>query len=586
MYGQTEATARMAHLPPDLLRDNPDCIGIAIPGGRFTLVAADGAVIDAAATPGELVYSGPNVMMGYAEAPADLCRGPEVTALHTGDIAERTDHGIYRIVGRASRFSKIVGLRISLDEVEAALARHGWHGVATGDDQLIAIALTGNPAPAAVAARLAGEFKLPPAVFHCVSLAELPRLASGKVDYRTILAAAHAHIGSRARPDDRGTAIAAAFAAAFGDRPVQPDDSFVTLGGDSLSYVSFSMALEDALGELPPGWEALGRAELEARALHPVARGRWQAVPGEVLLRALAIIGIVINHASSVLSGGGSIVLWILVGCNLARFQRPRLDQGRARPMILNIASRVILPYYVILLAYFAYKGEIDIAALLLAGNLVGRFGGFTEAYWFIEALFQVVLIIALLFQFVPAQRLSQRRPWLFGLLLLAGGVLLKIVVFVAFDHDELLERTPDAVLYLVGLGWCVNFADSAPRKWLLFAVAALAATAELLGTATTHIWNALPWPASFAHSAWLVGGIALLLWLPRLSVPRALAGPVTAIAAATFYIYLVHNVPIYVLRERLQVDALAPLLLVSLAAGVIASVVVRRLRLEGGLAN
>jgi acyl-CoA synthetase (AMP-forming)/AMP-acid ligase II len=33
MYGQTEASPRMAYLPPDLLNDNPDCIGIPIPGG-------------------------------------------------------------------------------------------------------------------------------------------------------------------------------------------------------------------------------------------------------------------------------------------------------------------------------------------------------------------------------------------------------------------------------------------------------------------------------------------------------------------------------------------------------------------------
>ena len=61
MYGQTEATARMAYLPPDLAAERPEAIGVPIPGGAFRLdgVGADGV--------GELVYSGPNVMMGYAE---------------------------------------------------------------------------------------------------------------------------------------------------------------------------------------------------------------------------------------------------------------------------------------------------------------------------------------------------------------------------------------------------------------------------------------------------------------------------------------------------------------------------------------
>ncbi len=37
MYGQTEATARMAYLPPDLAAANPASIGVPIPGGSFEL---------------------------------------------------------------------------------------------------------------------------------------------------------------------------------------------------------------------------------------------------------------------------------------------------------------------------------------------------------------------------------------------------------------------------------------------------------------------------------------------------------------------------------------------------------------------
>ena len=37
MYGQTEATARMAYLPPDLAAQRPEAIGVPIPGGSFRL---------------------------------------------------------------------------------------------------------------------------------------------------------------------------------------------------------------------------------------------------------------------------------------------------------------------------------------------------------------------------------------------------------------------------------------------------------------------------------------------------------------------------------------------------------------------
>ena len=39
MYGQTEATARMAYLPPDLAAEHPEAVGVPIPGGAFRLDA-------------------------------------------------------------------------------------------------------------------------------------------------------------------------------------------------------------------------------------------------------------------------------------------------------------------------------------------------------------------------------------------------------------------------------------------------------------------------------------------------------------------------------------------------------------------
>ena len=69
MYGATEATARMAYLPPELAASRPSTIGRPIPGGSFTIEPVDEWADDAV---GELVYRGPNVMMGYAHGPADL----------------------------------------------------------------------------------------------------------------------------------------------------------------------------------------------------------------------------------------------------------------------------------------------------------------------------------------------------------------------------------------------------------------------------------------------------------------------------------------------------------------------------------
>ncbi len=116
MYGQTEATARMAWLPPELARQRPAAIGVPVPGGSLRLEPVPECPEPGT---GELVYSGPNVMMGYAESPADLATGDVVAELRTGDLA-RVEDGLFEVIGRRSRNAKVFGLRIDLDRVERA----------------------------------------------------------------------------------------------------------------------------------------------------------------------------------------------------------------------------------------------------------------------------------------------------------------------------------------------------------------------------------------------------------------------------------------------------------------------------------
>src|SRR5690606_5321492 len=104
MYGQTEATARMAYLPPELVLVEPSAIGRPIPGGSLRIDQPDATGV------GELVFTGPNVMLGYAETPADLARGRDVRELRTGDLGRVDEHGLLHVVGRRSRFAKLFGL--------------------------------------------------------------------------------------------------------------------------------------------------------------------------------------------------------------------------------------------------------------------------------------------------------------------------------------------------------------------------------------------------------------------------------------------------------------------------------------------
>ncbi len=307
MYGQTEATARMSYVPPDQLVSFPDCIGRPIPGGRFsfrdpeTNATADGA--------GELIYHGPNVMMGYANTREDLARGHELDALATGDLAEIAAPGVYRITGRKSRFLKIFGLRIALDEVEREASRRGWTAVATGDDTCITVAIEGPQDPAPLADQLAQHFGLPANRVVAVSFPSLPRLDNGKIDYRAVMTAA----SCTPEGNDQGEAPLAAytaFLARLARKPaVATSMSFEAIGGDSLNYVEGSIILERAFGRVPQGWEAMTLDDLAAIAPSadvPMPRG----APPKTLdtryiqaMRTIAILLVVGAHAKEPFRG-------------------------------------------------------------------------------------------------------------------------------------------------------------------------------------------------------------------------------------------------------------------------------------------
>ena len=143
-YGQSECTARMAYLPPELALKKICSIGFAEPGGQLSIVDSEGEEsFDGEAT-GEMVYRGENVTLGYAYGLDDLLKGDENHGvMHTGDLARRDADGCYYIVGRLKRFLKIFGLRIGLDEVEGLIKQaFDTDCYCKGDDEKLVVLVT------------------------------------------------------------------------------------------------------------------------------------------------------------------------------------------------------------------------------------------------------------------------------------------------------------------------------------------------------------------------------------------------------------------------------------------------------------
>jgi len=192
MYGQTEATARIAYLAPEHLPQYADCIGQAIPGGELLLrEPLDRSVIDKPLTPGELCYRGANVMLGYATNAAELRCTQQIDELATGDLAERLPNGLYRIVGRLNRMVKLQGKRWMLDHLEATFSSQGHKVVCTGRDDLLVVGAidpdVSSSIPAQISSYLQQQLQLHPTLFKVLLLRDIPYTSSGKVHYQAIL---------------------------------------------------------------------------------------------------------------------------------------------------------------------------------------------------------------------------------------------------------------------------------------------------------------------------------------------------------------------------------------------------------------
>ncbi|MCM3590191.1 AMP-binding protein [Brevibacillus borstelensis] len=178
MYGQTEATARISYIPYESLANKKGTIGVPIPGGHLALDKENS----------ELIYRGPNVMLGYAHSREDLKKGDELHGiLRTGDLAEVDHDGFYTIIGRLKRFIKLFGLRVNLDDVEKMLEKSFSLPVAcTGYDDRMVILIESEDdhcLSRKVIEKVQEMYKIHHSGLKVHFLPQFPVLPNGKIDY-------------------------------------------------------------------------------------------------------------------------------------------------------------------------------------------------------------------------------------------------------------------------------------------------------------------------------------------------------------------------------------------------------------------
>jgi amino acid adenylation domain-containing protein len=289
-YGPTEAAVAATSgvvrpdgaLPPD--------IGVPIDG-------AEALVLDAELRPaetGELHLAGIGLARGYlgrADLTADRFvphpTRPGARVYRTGDLVRWRPDGALDFLGRVDDQVKVRGQRIEPAEVTAALRQHpevaAAHVTAVGG-ALVAYVVPADPrrAPDARSLRRFLADRLPAAMVPsaCITLAELPLTARGKVDRRALpdptshgLVRAESTVSEVDGPrTDLERRLAAVWGEVLGVARVGVHDDFLALGGHSLLATALSERIRDEFGVAVPLRVLLAAPTVATLAEH-LARG-------------------------------------------------------------------------------------------------------------------------------------------------------------------------------------------------------------------------------------------------------------------------------------------------------------------------
>lgn len=261
-------------------------------------------------------------------------------------------------------------------------------------------------------------------------------------------------------------------------------------------------------------------AQLERRTPR---RGRFAAVETNIVLRALAILLVIGTHLGLYEVMGGAHVLLVLAGWSFGRFCVPCGETGgAAHRRIVRSMLWVAVPSMLWIAWRATSQQDTGVVSALLFSGYVGK--PWTIAYWFIEVLVQILLALSLLYAIPAVRRFDQRHRLALPLLVLAAGCALRLVGFL--PPGEVKWWLVHQALWLFAVGWLAQRTRTVSERLLVLTVAGL----MLLG------YFIDPW-----RNGVILAGLAAVLFIPRVRLPRLLARPIGLIASASLYIYLTH---------------------------------------------
>ncbi|CAN7364866.1 AMP-binding protein [Phenylobacterium sp. LjRoot164] len=488
--------------------------------------------------------------------------GGEIQASTSGDSYYTGDRGFYLpsgdvvVLGRQDDQIKIRGYRVDLSEITAALLAHR--------DVRSAIALAeggaGAPRIAAFVTSDRSDANLQQDILQflaerlpsymspssLVRLEAMPLLPNGKIDRMALRASTSPaepppEPAGRAAGSPKERALVEKWSSVLGRRDIAPGSSFVSIGGDSLSYVQLYLATEEVLGVVPDGWHLMALRDIAATAAP--AKRFFSDVDTSMIIRAVSIALVVAGHFALLDYGGGATsALFLVSGFMIGGHQLWEVFEKKSAKPILKMLLNVTIP-----VALFSY-------ALFFAKVLAGQEASWSLAFfyknflaytpsekqfflWYIHCMMQMLAILYLSVLLMGQRRLEPDRKWSFLAASFAIACVFRFVVpFLIYpDYPEatsdpllvvnLLPTTHYATLILGAMAACAD----TPRRRLAAMVSALAYAAATYFTLEVMSW------------LFILASAFTLLFVRRLPVLKPFGRAIFLLSGGSLFIYLTH---------------------------------------------
>jgi len=383
---------------------------------------------------------------------------------------------------------------------------------------------------------------------------EIPRTDTGKVRRKELSKLyTKATVEKKSQSLSEASTIFELYANIFPGVEIKPEDTFRSLGGDSLNYIQMLMLLETRLGFAPTDWDKMPVEQLEKIESNKKS-SLFSWLDTSVFLRAIAIMGVVATHSGGDALGGGTLLLFILIGYNMARFKSTEFFDGKVWPWIKNYSIIILIPYFIATILYLGWRKSFEVDELLLYANLVNARITMFFPFWFVQVLLQCLILFGLIFSVPSLRQHASKSPVTFSISVLVTLIAIRAAYPSLWDTSHLNDLVPLRFMAILWLGWSFFFVENFRQKLLLCAI----------GIGFAILDTGLEWGFDFTspesglsgNAKWLVVGSIFLAFVPRVPVLSITKRLFNDIGAATFYIFIFNGLIVKLLEHTIHTES------------------------------